>query len=794
MKNRIKLVTNPLSAALATFVLASPHASAASQTWSNTGTASANWSEGTNWSGGAAPGATSGNTSTDVATFNTSAGTYGTSANPILIDSGRNISGLTFNGSSSNFTIGTTGGNALHMRSGGSILLGNGLTTNNTTISINAPLLMYGGLTINNQAPNNTNKFVIGGNISSATAGAKTLSINSVSASGTNVNEITGLISNGAGTVSVTQSTTGGLWRLLNDANSFTGNLSVQGGVVAVSSIGDQGVASAAGAGTTINLGASTAGGGLSYLGGAVTTNRTINMAGTTGGATISANNASGVLKFTSDLTVSGVGNKTLSLGGASGQGEFAGVIKDYDASNKTSISSLSTSTSVWTLSGNNTFTGNITVSGGTLVLSGTNVTTGTTTLTGGTLSVSSDANLSGTGSALVFDGGTLRVTGTGLTSLNTGRTTTFNAGKNARFNIADANNNFTVSQNLNQTTGGLTKDGSGTLTVAGTSTYTGNTSISAGTVVFAKQASLYNSDAASWTTSKILVQAGGVLALGVGDSASGYFDATALDTFRDASHMGASSGSVGMRNSAVLGFDTTNATSGTFTYNSNITNFGTSTTNGIAKLGAGTLILGGNNTYTGTTTVSEGTLAVNGSLAGGVTVNLGATLGGNGTIAGATTVSGNLNPGNSPGLLTFSNSLTLGSNATTTMEITGANSSGTRGTTYDAINVGSGLTYGGTLTLNFDTLFTQDGIYTFNLFDAATTSGYFSSMSLAGVYSGSFANTSNSSILSITQGDNSWSFNQGDGVLTFTVVPEPNAAMVVGSLALMALLRRRRD
>jgi hypothetical protein len=125
-------------------------------------------------------------------------------------------------------------------------------------------------------------------------------------------------------------------------------------------------------------------------------------------------------------------------------------------------------------------------------------------------------------------------------------------------------------------------------------------------------------------------------------------------------------------------------------------------------------------------------------------------------------------------------------------MEITGANSSGTRGTTYDAVNVTNALTYGGTLALNFDTLFTQTGNYTFNLFDFNSTSGSFGSVSLAGVYSGSF--TDNSGIWDLTDGDNNWSFNQGDGVLSLTVVPEPSVAMMAGSVALMALMRRRRD
>jgi hypothetical protein len=127
-------------------------------------------------------------------------------------------------------------------------------------------------------------------------------------------------------------------------------------------------------------------------------------------------------------------------------------------------------------------------------------------------------------------------------------------------------------------------------------------------------------------------------------------------------------------------------------------------------------------------------------------------------------------------------------------MEITGANSSGTRGTTYDAVNVANALTYGGTLALNFDTLFTQTGNYTFNLFDSASTSGNFGSVSLAGVYSGNFTNTAGTWGYQSLDGNNTWSFKQSDGVLSFTVVPEPNVAMVAGSLALMALLRRRRD
>ncbi|MES2920338.1 MAG: autotransporter-associated beta strand repeat-containing protein [Verrucomicrobiota bacterium] len=166
-----------------------------------------------------------------------------------------------------------------------------------------------------------------------------------------------------------------------------------------------------------------------------------------------------------------------------------------------------------------------------------------------------------------------------------------------------------------------LTKNGTGTQILAGPNNYTGITTVTAGTLDFAKQQALYNSAAASWTTTNISVASGAILALGVGDSASGYFDSTALDTFRNASHLGASTATVGFKSGAVLGIDTTNATGGTFTYSSVISNFGTSLTDGIAKLGTGTLILGSANTYTGVTTISGGVLSA-GTLANGGTAS----------------------------------------------------------------------------------------------------------------------------------------------------------------------------
>ena len=83
-----------------------------------------------------------------------------------------------------------------------------------------------------------------------------------------------------------------------------------------------------------------------------------------------------------------------------------------------------------------------------------------------------------------------------------------------------------------------------------------------------------------------------------------------------------------------------------------------------ITKLGSSTLTLTGTNTHTGTTTVSAGTLLVNGShTASPVTVSSGGTLGGTGTIGGLITVNsgGKLAPGaNAEGMLAATGGVTL--------------------------------------------------------------------------------------------------------------------------------------
>jgi autotransporter-associated beta strand protein len=90
-----------------------------------------------------------------------------------------------------------------------------------------------------------------------------------------------------------------------------------------------------------------------------------------------------------------------------------------------------------------------------------------------------------------------------------------------------------------------------------------------------------------------------------------------------------------------------------------------------LEKIGGGTLVLTGTNTYSGPTTVSGGALVVNGSIPNStLTVDGGATLGGVGTIGNAIINNGTLSPGNSIGTITVNGNLVMTAAASYLVEI----------------------------------------------------------------------------------------------------------------------------
>lgn len=259
----------------------------------------------------------------------------------------------------------------------------------------------------------------------------------------------------------------------------------------------------------------------------------------------------------------------------------------------------------------------------GVLTLLGQNSYTNGTILTGATLSIFQDANLGPTASPLTINGATLQLnadfTFTHRTTLG-GAATIF------------TNNTVTYSGAISGA-GSLTKQGTGTLILTGANSYAGGTTVSAGTL---------------------------------------QGDATSLQG--------------NITNNTQVVFD--QATAGTYAGVM-------SGTGNFTKTNVGTLNLTNANTYTGSTSILAGTLAVNGSIAGsGVVVSPGATLTGAGTIKTPVTVNGTLAPGNPFGTMTTLAQVTFNSGSHFTADISPTSS--------DLLNVvGAGVTINSGATLN---------------------------------------------------------------------------------------------
>ncbi len=199
----------------------------------------------------------------------------------------------------------------------------------------------------------------------------------------------------------------------------------------------------------------------------------------------------------------------------------------------------------------------------------------------------------------------------------------------------------------------------------------------------------------------------------------------------------------------------------------------------GLVKAGTGLLVLTGTNTYTGPTTVSNGTLRIQGAHTGsGLITVAGGRLEGTGRVAGALTVlsGGTLAPGASPGQFIANANVTLQSGAIFEVEINGK----TPGTLYDQLLMGAGTT----LTLSNPTLSVILGFSPAIGDQFQIVSGF---SSLSGSFHG--LPTSGSTFMA---GSTVFKIDYNASDITLTVVPEPSTLGSMGLAIAVLLLRRR--
>jgi len=346
---------------------------------------------------------------------------------------------------------------------------------------------------------------------------------------------LNGVISGGASSFYSLFKQGAGTWTFANEANTFDGFYYQIGGVTEVTKLANAGEASSLGqvsAGQNLFVfGFGGSGGGtLRYTGSAASTSdRAFSLRGSTTAASnaieAAGTSAAATLTLTGGLSAGASGTYTARLAGANaGVNEYAGVI----ANGSGTVALEKTGSTTWALTGTNTYSGGTTVSAGTLSV-GDGGTTGT--LGGGSVSVASGATLgfdrtdagltvsnaiSGSGVVEQRGSGTTALTGTntytgpttvsaGTLSLGSGSTggslstsTAISIASGATFAV-NRSNAVSLS-NIISGDGGLAKLGTGNLTLSGTNTFAGGTSLSAGTLTVTTNTAL-GSGAVTFTT-----------------------------------------------------------------------------------------------------------------------------------------------------------------------------------------------------------------------------------------------------------------------------------------------------
>jgi len=480
---------------------------------------------------------------------------------------------------------------------------------------------------------------------------------------------VSGVIS-GAGSAAVTGSRT----ITLTGNNTYTGDTTITTGTLQIGNGGTTGSV----AGNIVNNGT------LAFnRSDAVTYAGTISGSGNLVQAGAGTLTISGTAGYAGSTTINA---GTLALSGAGSIAGSSGVVNNgtFDISATTSGATISALTGSGAVAlGGQTLTlsnaagtfggviggaGGLTVAGGTQTLSNTNVFTGAATINAGTLALSGAGSIATSGG--VVNNGTFDISGT-----TSGATINALTGSGAvalgsrTLNLANASGTFSGAIGG---TGGLTLDG-GTQTLSGVNTYSGATTVNAGTLALSGAGRLAS------VTTVTLTGATSALDLSAGVN-------------QTVAHL---SGVTGSR--VMLGGALTLADDSSQTFSGSLSGNGA-----LIKQGTGTLTLNGvSSSFSGSTTVAGGTLAVGDAanasavLGGNVLVSALGTLRGHGMVSGDISSSGVVAPGGSIGTLSVGGNYTQGATGTLAIEVSPTDAS--------QLRVGGAAALGGSLAIMFD-------------------------------------------------------------------------------------------
>jgi autotransporter-associated beta strand protein len=360
-------------------------------------------------------------------------------------------------------------------------------------------------------------------------------------------------------------------------------------------------------------------------------------------GAGTVAVSASGSLPSGTAVTVNSVGS-TLDISGISGSSTAVGSITGINGASivlgsKTLVAGGNDTST--TFDGGISGAGGLTKAGiGTLTLTGSSFYSGATTVTGGTLALTGDARLPSTSVVdTAASGARFDVSAITPTSLTVGSI----AGASGSSIVLGSKALTAGSSNMSTTFAGvlsgtnsntLTKEGTGTLTLSGSNTYTGTTRVNAGTLEFTSITTVSGGASALGAPT---MTANGTITMGTGDLGGTlrYTGTTNSTTNRVLRLAGSTVGNTievaSTGNLTISGSNTAATGAKTLTLQGSSTGVGqfsaaiinSSGTIAVTKDGTGTWILSASNTYTGATTISGGTLQIgNGSTTGALSTS----------------------------------------------------------------------------------------------------------------------------------------------------------------------------